>query len=205
MFTRSRIILLLLFILTFGAGLSAGKLFDRHPAPPHRGPSWLSGELNLTPEQRKTILDIWNNVNQSRYEEWDRRRDLGRQRTEAIRKLVPQESQTLLEQINENYTQQLNELSAQRRQSFEDAMEKTKAVLTDEQRQKYEEILTRRSSERRRGPGRGDRDRGPDREPPTAGERGPSHRPATSDDLLQPSDSPSPASMEDQPLDPSQP
>lgn len=211
MFTRSRIILLLLFILAFGAGWTVGKLVEHRPQPPHHGPSWLSGELNLTPEQRKTMMDIWNSVNQSRYDEWDRRRELGRQRTEAIRQLVPQESQALLEQINENYNQQLGELSAQRRQRFEEAMEKTRAVLSDQQRKKYEEILARREGERRRGTGRPERserterDRGPEREASARDEQVPSQRAAVGGESQSPQpDSPAGAA-EDQPLDPPMP
>ncbi len=183
MLTRSRMIVVLLFILAFGAGLSVAKVFDRSkPQPPQRGPSWLSAELNLTPQQRQAMLSIWDNLNNAGFDEGDRRRELGRQRNEAIRRLIPEDQQHLLAQINEEYARQMGELSSQRRQRFDEAMEKTKAVLTPQQREKYEEILQRRQEERRRdrpdrggpgmgpmGPERGGPDRGPRPDRPRRG------------------------------------
>jgi len=173
MFSRSRMIVLLLFILAFGAGLSVAQVFDRSkPQPAERGPSWLSSELNLTAAQRQNMLNIWDNVNRSGFDEGERRREIGRQRSEAIRKLIPEDQQHLLDQINEEYARQMGELSNQRRQRFEEAMEKTRAVLTPQQLQKYDVILQRRQEERRRdrmergGPGMGgERGGPPDRGP----------------------------------------
>jgi len=159
MLTRSRMIVVLLFILAFGAGLSVARVMDhRRPEPPERGPSWLAGELNLSPEQRQSMLTIWGGLNNANSEDGDRRRELVRQRNEAIRKLIPEDQQHLLAQINEEHNRQMSELSNQRRRRFEEAVEKTKAMLNADQRQKYERILQRQQEERRRG-GRPDRPR----------------------------------------------
>lgn len=154
--TRSRIIVVLLFIVAFGAGLSVGKVW-RHPPGPsqHRGPSWLSDELRLSPEQRKAMLDIWDKVNHSGFDEAATRQSFRKQRGEAIAALVPQDKQDQLKEINDNYSKNVKELSSKRHQRFVDAIEKTKAVLNAEQRTKYEAILAKRESRRRRGgPGR---------------------------------------------------
>ena len=151
--TRWRIIVVLLFIIAFGAGLSVGKL-SHQPAssPSQRGPSWLSQELGLTPEQRQSMLDIWDKVNHSGFDESSLRRDLQKQRSDAIAQLVPQDKQAQLKQINDDYSKRSAELSSQRHQRFMDAIEKTKAVLKPDQRKKYEEILAQRDKERRSNP-----------------------------------------------------
>lgn len=152
MMTRSRMIVLLLFVLAFGAGLSVARVVDQgRPTRPERGPSWLAGELNLSADQRQSMLTIWGSLNNTNSEDSERRRELARQRNEAIRKLIPEDQQHLLTQINEEHNRQMGELSSQRRRRFEEAVEKTKAMLNAEQRQKYERILQRQQEERRRG------------------------------------------------------
>jgi len=52
--TRTKVLLLIAFVLAFCAGTALGyylRDFGRH----HRGPTWLSGELNLTAEQEERI------------------------------------------------------------------------------------------------------------------------------------------------------
>lgn len=159
--TRLRMIVLLLFVVAFGAGLTAGRLWSKqHAPPPHsRGPSGLAAELGLSDEQREKMIAIWDQVNHSGFDEWRQRRELQRQRNDAIAALVPAEQHAQLETINENYSQQVSDLFARRRERFAQAVEETKAILNDQQRVKYEAILARREQERRdRGrPDRGDR------------------------------------------------
>jgi DNA primase len=117
-------------------------------------------------------------------DDFDRRRALAKSRDEAIRRLVPAEKQPELEKIFEDFSAQMTELSERRRRTYEAAVEKTKAILTPEQREKYEKILAERGpSHHGQGPG------GPGRGWP----RNPSAEPITTTATQQaPRDSPLP-------------
>lgn len=175
--TRTRVIVLVVFVAAFAAGVATGLVLrPAHPRPPERGPSWLVAELSLTPAQQEEMLKIWGNVGRSGWqEENEKRQALQKQRDEAIRNLVPKAAQAEFDKANETYAKRSAELGELRRQRFDAAVAKTKAILTDEQRAKYETILARRAEGRgegrRFGPGPGpgwDRSGG-----------GPTTRPAT--------------------------
>jgi len=152
--TKTSVMLFTLFVVAFAAGVSSALVAREWKAPEKQhGSSWISNELGLDSAQREEMIKIWSGVGRGNWqEEGDRRRALQKQRDEAVRALVPEEKQAELTQIYEAYSKQTAELSEQRRKSFDAAVEKTKAILTPEQRSKYEEILARRA-EGRRGPG----------------------------------------------------
>lgn len=185
--TRSRIIVVILFIVAFGAGLSVAKVFHREPAPSERGPSMLSRELNLTEKQREEMFTIWENIYKTGSDERSERRDLSRKRSDAIAALIPQKKQEELARINEDYNRSMQELMTQGRERYKQAVEETKSILTNDQRKKYEEILARRDQQRR---GRGGQERGSsDR---MGGERGGPDRDSGRDDNHRPSTKPAP-------------
>lgn len=155
--TRSRIIVVLLFIVAFGAGLSVGKVLHRPPAPQDRGPSWLSHELNLTDQQREEMLAIWDNVYKTGSDERTSRRELSKQRSDAVANLISEDKKEELARINDQYNLQVKDLMAQGRDRYMKAVEATKTILTATQREKYEELLAKREEQRR---SRGGSDRG---------------------------------------------
>lgn len=150
--TRSRIIVVLLFLVAFGAGLSVGKVFSHQPhMPSERGPSWLSSELNLTEPQREQMLAIWGNIYKAGSDERNERRALSKQKNDAIANLIPEAQKAELAKISDDYDQQIDSLMSRGKERYEQAIKETKKILTQEQRQKYEEILSRREQQRRRG------------------------------------------------------
>ena len=157
---RSKIIVVILFVVAFGAGLTTGRVFQHHPKAVHeRGPSWLSSELDLSEPQREEMLAIWGSLYKNGSSDRSQRRELQKWRNEAIAELIPENKQQELETISKDYSSQLDELMAEGRLRYDKAVEQTKAILTPEQRLKYEEVLTRREQQRRRGgPDRGGRD-----------------------------------------------
>jgi Spy/CpxP family protein refolding chaperone len=170
---KTRLTLGLMFVAAFVAGISVGMFIEQKPpvepgggpmpgmgpggqtpggggGPGGRGASWLTATLGLNPDQEQQVLKIWSGLERySRQEEGEKRKVLQKERDEAIKALVPAEKQAELEKVHEKYNQQTTDLSDQRRKAFEEAVEKTKAILTKEQREKYEEILARRMG----GPG----------------------------------------------------
>lgn len=143
--TRMQLTIAMLFLMAFAAGAAVALSWRPSADPPPRRGSWLERELNLTPQQQQEMQIIWGEVGRENWQEdAERRRALARERDEAIRNLIPPERHAELEVALETYADQMAELSAQRRRAFELAVERTKAILTAEQRQKYEQSLTRR-------------------------------------------------------------
>jgi Spy/CpxP family protein refolding chaperone len=117
---------------------------DRH--------SWLVGELNLTADQQKQLNDIWSDAfHRGGHENEDQRKEIHKQRDDAISALIHSEDKPAYEQIQKNYSDQMSALEQQWHSSFESAVEKTKQILTPQQRQKYEEILARNQWDRHSG------------------------------------------------------
>lgn len=149
--TATRWLIVGLFIVAFAAGGAVAWTLRPHsPRPSSRGGSFLLHELNLTAEQQKQMQGIWSNLGKdSWHQDAERRKVIQRQRDEAIRALIPADKKTLLDQILADYQKQMTDLGEQRRRNYEQAVEKTKAILTPEQRSKYEQILARRPEGRR--------------------------------------------------------
>jgi Spy/CpxP family protein refolding chaperone len=180
----TKLIVMLGFLMAFGAGLMTGLRSQpqqqqiRATAPPPPAPttgsagttrpfgprgdrgSFLTRELSLTPDQQEQMKQIWSPMARSGPREQDeRRRQYRNERDEAIANLIRTEDLKAYNTILEEFQAKLTALDDEFRKSYDAAVEKTKAILTTEQRAKYEEIL------KRVGPG-GDR-------PPHGGPGGP--------------------------------
>ncbi len=157
------------FVIAFSAGLMSGIAWKGHPgARPHQGPesreSWIADQLKLSPEQQKQMKDIWSEVG-GRRESWDRRNQLRKERDEALASLIRPEDKPEYDRIIAESKQKQDAVEAEGKKAFQQAVEKTKAILNAEQLKKYEEVLSRGPG----GRGRDGRD-GRDRPPPKPGQ-----------------------------------
>lgn len=142
--TKTRVILLVCFVLVFAAGMSAGLLISRLSAKPPRR-SWLASELNLSADQQEKMHEIWSETLKSRLgSRGEDSRTLRQQRDEAVQGLLTAEQRAEHDAIEQRYARQVEQMHEQRRQAFETATERTKRILTPEQVAKYEEILAQR-------------------------------------------------------------
>lgn len=172
--TKTKIILALTFLLVFAAGAVVGTVRQRIAVGPH-GPedrgSWISKELNLSPEQREQMRTIWSELSPGtrEREHGDKRREFQRHRDDAIKALLTDEQRVKYDAIQKEYSDRLADLSKERQAAFQQAVERTKAILTPEQVEKYDAFLKKRNEGGPGGPGGGppswrDRREGP---PPT--------------------------------------
>jgi Spy/CpxP family protein refolding chaperone len=168
--TKTKIILVMCFLVTFAAGGGAGWLAPRpdHPRPPRGG--FLDAELNLTEQQREQMHKIWTEAMRGGDRpQGDQRRVFGQERDQAIAALMTPEQKPQYEKILQDYARKVEELSQERKKAFETAVEQTKEqVLTPEQAAKYDELLKK---QRERGFG------GPPGPPPWGEKGGPPHGP----------------------------
>lgn len=156
----TKLIVILGFALSFGAGMVVGIGTQRASAPPppatrpHGGPAgWLAAQLKLTPEQQQQLNKIWSEIaHRGGREQDERRRQLRRERDDAITALIRSEDRAAYDDILKNYDQQKSALDREWRAGFERAVEETMKILTPEQRARYEEIRKQRQ-QWERGPG----------------------------------------------------
>lgn len=106
--------------------------------------SWLVEQLSLTPQQQEQMKAIWDEAAAGGYrKQRDQRRRMKEELDAAIVDLIREEDQSLYEQLLREHDARLAVMEAEWKRSFQNAIEQTKAILTPEQRVKYEAILTR--------------------------------------------------------------
>jgi hypothetical protein len=150
----SKLLVIMGFVLAFGAGLAMGpQLWQRSVAAPTTRPghqvSWLKAELNLSAEQQDQMEKIWaETAHRAPREQADRRRQLARERDEAIAALVRPEDQEKYSQALKTFSEGNAALEREWRNYFANGVERTKAILTPELRRNYEELLKNGGAER---------------------------------------------------------
>jgi len=156
--TRTKLILFACFCAVFAAGAAAGIAVGHVATRPRPG-SWLGHELNLTAEQREQMRQIWSSAMKgSPQQDRERREALRKERDDAVKALLTDEQKAHYEKVMQTYSQQTAAMEAERRKAFEEAVERTKQILTESQRKKYEQMLQERGG---RHPGGGPPGGGP--------------------------------------------
>jgi hypothetical protein len=162
----TKFVVIIGFLVAFAAGLILGiesrQTSSGATSPPttqpRRGPGgWLPSELNLTLQQQEQMKQIWSEVaKHGRGEQEDRRKQLRAERDDAIASLIRPEDKEKYDQVRKNYSDQMAAMDKEMRARFDEAVKKTKEILTPDQRTKYDEILNRHQSDRgpRGGPER---------------------------------------------------
>lgn len=164
----TKVVVVLGFLVAFAAGLAVGlRPRPAAPAPttrPSRHGGWLAAELKLTPEQQEQMEKIWSETAfRGRHEREGRRRELMRQRDEAIVNLIRPEDKANYEDALKTFSEQMEALDSESRLAFQSAVEQTREILSPDQRTRYDELRQRQDSGRGRRDWR-DRDRGGERE-----------------------------------------
>ena len=170
--TKTKVMVFGCSCVVFAAGLAGGITLDRVKSRPRRR-SWIGNELDLTPAQREQMHKTWSGVlSASRMQLREQKEALRKERDQLVRALLTEEQLAQYAEVMEAYEQKTAALAAERRKAFEEAVERTRQILTERQREKYEELLKQRGGwNRRHGrPGMGAPGPGP-KAPPHSGDR----------------------------------
>lgn len=136
--SKNKIILLVSYLVIFAAGAAGGLLILKPEHRPH-GRSWLEQELNLTTAQQEQMRKIWSQHIETN--ELDKRKALAAERDKAVKELLSAEQLPKYEQILKEHDRKMAELSQERMEAFQKAVEQTRTILTPEQAKKYEESM----------------------------------------------------------------
>ena len=140
---RLRLLLCACFLLAFGAGISVGRLWERSEAP--RDDGWLA-PLNLEPEQKKKIKEIWSEAmkTNSWQSQREKREAIQRERDDALKALILPEQTQRYEEIMRVGKEKLAAVALENKKLMDDAYERTKALLNEAQLVKYDELRQKR-------------------------------------------------------------
>jgi hypothetical protein len=145
---KTTALIAVVFVTSLVAGGAAGTLATRYLAPAKpvvvRGDLPLSEELHLTSAQREEIRQIWESVRSVTDKSYNDGQMLDHLRDDQILKLLNDDQKKEFYRINQDYQERFTAMTARRELAFKDAVEKTKQLLNDEQRRRYEQILARR-------------------------------------------------------------
>lgn len=157
----TRMIVITGFVIAFCAGAMSWEAYKSlatnkpKDEPPPSRVSDFERELKLTPEQQKQMKEIWSSMPRGGgRESWGKRNQIYRERDEALAKLIRPEDKPAYDQVLADTKQKLDSLDAAGKKAFEQMKEKTRAILTPEQRVKYEEMMSHGPGFGRDGPGR---------------------------------------------------
>jgi hypothetical protein len=169
----TRVIIILGFLLSFGAGFYTGTHWVHHEGsdqskisstrPNKRlGGGLLQADLNLTPDQQKEMTEIWSDVSgpgQRAYSE--KQRQASKDHYDDILKVLSPATIEQIEKIDRKFLDRMEGIDLEWRKSYEEAVEKTRKMLNPDQLARYNQILNARfSGPDGRGGNRGGRDGG---------------------------------------------
>lgn len=146
----TRLIVVTGFIVAFLAGVMAGVTVMPKPHGPNApGPggreSFLANQLGLTADQQTKMKQIWQDVSRrgGGPDGRNQRGQLRREQEEAVAKLIRPEDKTAYDKIVADFRKRVEQIDADNKKNFQQAVEKTKAILDPDQLKKYEAILAK--------------------------------------------------------------
>ena len=158
--SRSKVLLIVCFAVTFAAGGAAGLLvgtLGKSQAAGH-GHSWLMDQLDLSDAQRAQMREIWSKAGEGAGRGyWESRRALGEARDKAVGDLIAPERKEAFEAAMKDYNDKVKELSDQRKKAYDQAVERTRQILTPGQVRKYDELMKQQRERGASGRGGGRR------------------------------------------------
>jgi hypothetical protein len=172
---HSNVILVSTAALMMGAGVMVGRVTSQLPEHGRRqewSHSWMADQLDLTPDQQQKMDAIWADTRQKIDKTFQRRRDMEKQRQQAVHELLTEQQRAAWEKINQDFQDQRDELFKERNAVIQDAEERSRALLSEDQQKKWD-ILSKQMRERHGQPG--DHDRWPNNKSttqPTGGAEG---------------------------------
>jgi Spy/CpxP family protein refolding chaperone len=139
-------------LLSLGAGGFIGAYWVRRAPPPDP----FERELNLTSEQQDKMREIWSEAMRTGgFPVQDEKKQAAQKEYyDALRALVPADQQARCDEVLRNYRKKLEDIEQESKKIFDDATERSRQVLDERQRAKFDEMRTRHSQMMRgRGPG----------------------------------------------------
>ncbi|MCA9443214.1 MAG: hypothetical protein KC964_20610, partial [Candidatus Omnitrophica bacterium] len=137
-------LLIVAFVMVLAAGFWMGRSIGQ-TEPEEDRPTWLAEELNLSSQQEEAMRETWSEVREKMGDyPGEERRTLSDKRDEAIKDLLTEEQYPLYQEIQEKYRKEREDLIENWKAPYEEAMERTRQILSEEQFIQFEELKAKR-------------------------------------------------------------
>jgi Spy/CpxP family protein refolding chaperone len=152
MLRKKAILILVLTVLALSAGMVLGWVWTplqkfESARGPHNPRPWFD-QLALSPDQQQQMDKIWTDTRQNRQKMFERFRDLDKQRDQQIQGLLTEDQRSTYEKIIAAYHAGREQLNKDREAMIDDANAKSRALLDDSQKAKWD-ILSKEMRSRR--------------------------------------------------------
>jgi hypothetical protein len=147
-FSRPTLALFAVSILALGAGVVTGTLGARVTGESAAGGSSLSAELGLSPQQHDQMQQIWESVRTTAHQCQEQAQQLQKQRDDQIFAMLSDEQKARYTQITTECVGRISALASQRDKAFASAVAQTEGILSQPQRQMYEQLIQDRLGQR---------------------------------------------------------
>ena len=140
--TKWRMAMIGALILAFAAGIPVGWIVnpvDRPRDAERYNPSWLRTELELSETQKEQMREIWSRAAEE-YDNYDHT-EFARDQDDVVREMLTEEQIARYNEIESEFRQKRERRNNEKRARYKATIEETMAVLTEEQRNKFEELL----------------------------------------------------------------
>ncbi len=139
--SKARVVMFVCFLVVFAAGV-AGGVFLAPCGREHSRRSLLSRELDLSSDQRDQIRRIWSEVMAESKKKLREQSEKARsKRQAAVEALLKGDQVVAYKRIMATEKKELDAIKSERERLFAQAVERTKAVLNDKQRARYERLM----------------------------------------------------------------
>jgi hypothetical protein len=149
---KSRVIFAIAFALALIAGITTGILATRYSisqAAPVPAAIPTLADLQLTDAQRDQIQKIWEDVKTTSDNSYQNASRLQQELDRKTQDMLTPEQKERYATFYQEYQQQNLKLQSNRDEAVKKAVDDTKTLLSDEQRQKYDAILKSRLGQER--------------------------------------------------------
>lgn len=148
---KTKAIMFVAFVLAMGAGVAVGMLGARSlpssakPEERQGDPgSWLVKELQLTPDQADKMRAIWNDLLRTKGPQYGEEfKALQQQRESAVTAIMTASQQEQCKKVDEDFAQKARDVWKRMEQDFSAAAERTRQLLNESQRPKYDALIAR--------------------------------------------------------------
>ena len=139
-----RIIVAAAFALALIAGVAAGVLATRFSSSPVIPAISTLDDLQLSPDQRDRVRQIWEKVRDESDDLYKQAQQLQHEHDEKILNLLTPQQKKQYQEIYDVDRDRYSRLMGDRQATLKKAIEDTRKLLSEAQQQKYDEILKTR-------------------------------------------------------------
>jgi hypothetical protein len=152
---NAKLVIGAVFALTLSSGVVAGMLVSRIPGgPSHPGEvsssahvTMLEQVLQLKPDQQQKMQKIWEGVRDKADSCYAQAQDLQRRQWAEMAAMLTPEQKVKFNSIQTEFQSRFDELKRQRENEFTKAVRDTDAILSEDQRKQFHELIEKRLGE----------------------------------------------------------